>query len=279
LEQLTSYDIKHRAFRPAAALAAAGLLLSATPTQSAAPRRAAPPVASCPTAGSEQVTFARAIAGDRFATADGREIRLVGIHASRSAETARLALSARLANRRVTLAPAASPRDRYGRLQAQVFADGVWVQGDLLRNGVVLAAPDIVSDPCAAMLLLAEETARNARTGGWYDGRFDVLTVDGFMREAGRRVGTFQLFEGRVVSAAVVRGRAYLNFGDDYRRDVTVSIAPEDMRLFRRQRVDPRKLAGARLRVRGWVELFNGPNIQIATPGALEVLEAPVAAQ
>jgi micrococcal nuclease len=236
-------------------------------------------VAPCATAGSEDVSFGRALTGDRFATADGREVRLIGILVSRAAESARLALAAKLANRRITLAPAASPRDRYGRVQAQVFADGLWVQGALLRDGMALAAPDIASGSCAALLLAAEETARNARTGGWYDGRFDVLSVEDLMREAGRRAGTFQIFEGRVVTAAVVRGRAYLNFGDDYRRDVTVTVAPEDMRLFRRQRVDPRNLVGARLRVRGWVELFNGPNIPIATPGALEILEAPVAAQ
>jgi endonuclease YncB( thermonuclease family) len=276
LEQLTA--LTSSATRPVAAFAAAGLLLFAAESFAAA-RRAAPPVAACPAAGSQELHLSRALAGDRFASADGSEVRLTGIVVARTAEPSRLALSALLANRRITIAPAATPRDRYGRLQGQVFADGVWIQAALLREGAALAAPDLASGPCAAMLLAAEDEARRTRRGGWYNRAFDVLSVDALMREAGRRAGTFQVFEGRVVTAAVIRGRAYLNFGEDYRRDVTVTIAPEDMREFRRQRVDPRKLAGAVVRVRGWVELFNGPNIAIATPGALEILEAAAPGQ
>jgi hypothetical protein len=32
-------------------------------------------------------------------------------------------------------------------------------------------------------------------------------------------------------------------------------------------------LAGKRVRVRGWVEFYNGPEIVITTPDAIEVLE------
>jgi hypothetical protein len=55
--------------------------------------------------------------------------------------------------------------------------------------------------------------------------------------------------------------------------DFTVTIAPLDMREFRRARFDPRMLTGKTIRVRGWLELYNGPNMQIATPGAIEVLD------
>jgi hypothetical protein len=45
------------------------------------------------------------------------------------------------------------------------------------------------------------------------------------------------------------------------------------MRNFRRAKLDPRELAGKEIRVRGWLELFNGPNVQIAVPAAIEPLE------
>jgi hypothetical protein len=86
------------------------------------------------------------------------------------------------------------------------------------------------------------------------------------------RAGTFQIVEGTVQTATVNKGRAYINFGDDYRDDFTVTVAPEDMKLFRQARFDVRKLAGKRVRVRGWVELYHGPEMEIASPAAIETL-------
>ena len=44
------------------------------------------------------------------------------------------------------------------------------------------------------------------------------------------------------------------------------------MKLFREKRFDVRKLAGQRVRVRGWVELYNGPEMEIADPAAIELI-------
>jgi hypothetical protein len=76
-----------------------------------------------------------------------------------------------------------------------------------------------------------------------------------------------------VVTASLNRGRAYINFGADYRSDFTVTIDPEDMRTFRQARFDIPSLAGRRIRVRGWVEFYNGPEMTLARPEAIEVLE------
>jgi hypothetical protein len=51
-----------------------------------------------------------------------------------------------------------------------------------------------------------------------------------------------------------------------------VTIAPEDMKSFRQARFDVKKLAGQNIRVRGWIELYNGPEIEVTTPGAIEPL-------
>jgi hypothetical protein len=45
------------------------------------------------------------------------------------------------------------------------------------------------------------------------------------------------------------------------------------MKLFREKRVDVRKLAGQRVRVRGWLELYNGPEMEIANPAAIERID------
>jgi hypothetical protein len=63
-----------------------------------------------------------------------------------------------------------------------------------------------------------------------------------------------------------------LNFGPDYKTDFTVTIAPTEMRLFRREKIDPRELVGRTLRVRGWLGSYNGPEMELLTPSALETL-------
>lgn len=274
------------ASRPAAILVAAGLVLCAWSGAEAAARRPVPKRPECPAAGTRVVTFARAIAGDAFLAADGTEVRLSGLlapgsdgdtHGAAGIEASRAALEQVLKDRTVTLAFAGAERDRYGRLLAQVFADDLWVQAALLKAGWARAAPDGASGPCAGRLLAAEGAGRAARTGHWGNRFFEVLSSDRLVSLARLRVGRFEVVEGRVLAANLVRGRAFLNFGSDRKTDFSVTVSPEDMKAFRRAKLDPRKFAGHTVRVRGWVELYNGPEFEISTPEAIEVLDAPVA--
>jgi endonuclease YncB( thermonuclease family) len=245
--------------------------------ESVAASRTVAKAPECPLNGARVVSFARALDGGTFATGEGEEVRLSGILAlgaggepasEPAALAARDALSKLLRDRTVTIAPADAARDRYGRTIAQVFADGTWVQAALLQVGEARAAPDRASGPCATALLAAEAQGRERRLGQWRSG-FRVLDPDGIRN----RVGSFQVVEGSVVTASVTRGRAFINFGADYRTDFTVTVDPVDMRTFRQAKFDVRGLAGKRVRVRGWVEFYNGPEITIATPAAIEVLE------
>ena len=88
-----------------------------------------------------------------------------------------------------------------------------------------------------------------------------------------RELDTFQIVEGRVVAAAVVNGRGYLNFGPNYRTDFTLTIAPRDMRTFRRAGIDITTYESRILRSRGWLQSLNGPMIEITHPEQIEVLE------
>ena len=84
-------------------------------------------------------------------------------------------------------------------------------------------------------------------------------------------VDSVQIVEGIVTSTADVRGQIYLNFGADYKTDFTIAIARKYRRKF--EAIDPLSLEGARVRVRGWIELYNGPMIWIDHPERLEVLD------
>ncbi|MBT7757930.1 MAG: thermonuclease family protein, partial [Rhodospirillaceae bacterium] len=86
-------------------------------------------------------------------------------------------------------------------------------------------------------------------------------------------LGGFQLIEGIVLKTALVRGRVYLNFGQDWRQDFTITVAPRDRRLFDRAGFDHQGLAGHRVRVRGWLKHYNGPSIEASHPEQIEILD------
>jgi endonuclease YncB( thermonuclease family) len=240
-------------------------------------RRTRPRAEQCPRAGTITVEPTRIVDGDTFITRDGREVDLTGVLARGSGgdradpaqmQAARDALGAALAAGSVSLAVHGQP-DRYGRLKAQVFAGADWIQAKLVSGGQARTAPDIASAACMPALLAIEGRAREAKAGHWGAGAFAVRSPD----DLNRVTGTFQIVEGRVQSVAVVRGRVYLNFGPNWRTDFTATVAPGDKRTLRR-RIDWKVLEGKRVRVRGWMEFYNGPMIALYAAGQIEFVDA-----
>ncbi len=230
---------------------------------------------------------ATAIDGDTVALESGVEIRLVGIQAPRLAlgragmrdwplaAEARAALEALVVGARVRLVYGGRRIDRHRRLLAHLEREAapgrpaLWVQGEMLRRGLarVYTFPD--NRARAAPMLALEREARAARRGIWRLRNYRVLAP----QEARRRIGRFELVEGRVLRAAAVRGRFYLNFGPDWRTDFTVAIARKHRRRFRRAGIDIASLAGRMIRVRGWLSWQNGPMIEATHPEQLETVE------
>ena len=214
---------------------------------------------------------------------DGETVRLAGIEAPRYtgsdaasrteplAEKARRPLVDLVQGRRVGLATGNIPRDRYGRRRGHLVRsdDGTWIQGALLSAGLARVHSLVDDRAGVAEMLVIERRARAARLGIWAHPRYRVRTVS----EADEALHSFQLVEGRVVAAAVVRGRGYLNFGDDWREDFTVSIGPRDRRRFETAGIAIEDYEGRLVRVRGWVDSFNGPMIEATHPEQIEVLE------
>ncbi len=222
---------------------------------------------------------ARILDGDTLALADGAIVRLVGIRAPkpppegppgrRWSEAARDALAALARGRTVRLGYGGRRLDRHGRILAHLFRDddGVWLQGAMLARGLARVYGFRDNRARLRALLAIEAEARAARRGIWADPAYAV-------RRAGPDLarGRFSLVEGRVRRAAEVRGRVYLNFGDDWRRDFTVRIAPRDRRLFVRAGLDPLALEGRTIRVRGWIKWRDGPMIDATHPEQIELL-------
>ena len=223
--------------------------------------------------------------GDTLVLEDGQQVRLVGIQAPKLslgrpgfrawplAEDAKAALSRLSRGREVRLAYGGRRRDRHGRLLAQLYAVGdggaeLWIQGALLEAGMARVYSFADNRVLVQEMLVLEAQARAQRRGIWAHPYYAIRAPEA----AAAHVGSFQLVEGRVLEAAVVRGRAYLNFGADWREDFTVTLAPGVRRRFEAEGIDPRDYQAARVRVRGWLKSFNGPMIEVTHPEQIEVL-------
>ena len=216
-----------------------------------------------------EARVAEVIDGSTVLLDDGETVRLAGIEAL--AESARRTLARLVQGRRVGLAWGGVPRDRYGRLRGHLVRsdDGIWIQGALLAAGLARVHSLVDDRAGVAEMLVVERRARAARLGIWSQARYRVRAAN----EADAGLRSFQLVEGRVKAAAVVRGRGYLNFGDDWREDFTVSIGPRDRRRFETEGIAIEDYEGRLVRARGWVDSFNGPMIEATHPEQIEVLE------
>jgi micrococcal nuclease len=209
----------------------------------------------------------------------GLEIRLAGIKLPRFgrgdeadeplADTARQALAELAIGKSLTLYYGPNRRDRYDRLLAHpCHADGTWLQKSMLERGLVLVATTRDTAGLASDMLAFERQARNLKLGIWGEKFFRIRNP----HETRRDIDTYQIVEGRVVSAVIIKGRGYLNFGPDWRTDFTFSISPRDRRRFEKAGVDLAGLSSRRVRGRGWVTLRNGPLIELTHPEQLEIL-------
>jgi len=204
---------------------------------------------------------AEVIDGDSLVLADGRTVRLLGIQAPKLpkgrsfapwplAREAKAALAELALGKPVSLRYGGAREDRYGRVLAQLErADGLWLEGELLRRGLARVYTFADNRTAAAQLYAIERQARKARRGIWADAYYAVRMPE----EALRHVGGFELVEGRVVSVAHVSGSVYLNFGEDWHTAFTVRLDHKALPLFRAEGVDPASLEGERVRVRGYI--------------------------
>jgi endonuclease YncB( thermonuclease family) len=219
---------------------------------------------------------AKILDGRSLVLADGREIRLaaleVPVEASGAAEASRAALAAMLAGAAVEMRPAAATPDRYGRTVAYVSAGGRSAAHAMLAMGHARMSAQIGDSACATELLSRERVARTARLGLWADPRYSILRsgdLTGLL--AGR--GQFAVVEGKVVSVRDRGGTIYINFGRRWSQSLTVTISKRQERIFRGADLAPKALENRRVRVRGWIEVRNGPRIEASRPEQIEIAE------
>lgn len=224
--------------------------------------------------------------GDTVILDDGSQVRLVGTQAPKLplgrkgfavwplAPEARAALVELTLGKEVELRYGGLRTDRYGRKLAHLFVgdDRLWVQGEMVARGLARTYSFFDNRSCVRELQIREAGARREKRGIWRLDDYGLAQAS----ETGRLlslVNSFQLVEGRIVDVARVRGRIFLNFGQNYREDFTAVIAPRDVRRFGGGPIDLMSLKGAKIRVRGWVKNYNGPSIDVTHPEQIEILK------
>jgi endonuclease YncB( thermonuclease family) len=224
---------------------------------------------------SAPLAVARVPAGDRVELADGRTVRLAGIRlpagpGAQLTEQAQATLAGLLAGQAVRLGTAAAPVDRYGELVAQVErADGTWLQGALLEQGLAEVETRPGEVLRAAEMLALERVARNGKRGLWADPTFAPRSAE----RVADAIGSFQIVQGRVLRVASTHDYVYLNFGRDWRSDFTLRLRRAELDdRFERSGLDVLALAGRRIEVRGFVLEAGGPLIELSHPEQIQIL-------
>ncbi|HMB77627.1 MAG TPA: thermonuclease family protein [Kiloniellaceae bacterium] len=224
--------------------------------------------------------------GDTLVLDSGREVRLVGIQAPKLplgrkgfeawplAEEAKAALAEIALGQKVRLRLGQQPEDRHGRILAHIdLADGTWVQGEMLSRGMARVYSFADNRALVAEMLAREGAARAADRGIWALAYYRPRQAVELAADSEGYLDRFELVEGRVLNAAEVRGRGYLNFGADWHSDFTASLAPEVMRRFAAEGIALSDYQDRRLRLRGWLKSYNGPLIEITHPEQIELLD------
>jgi len=241
----------------------------------------------CGGKGEAPAEVARVIDGRSFVLADGREVRLGAIETPllvpgdedetrvQAALAAKGALETLLLNGEVNLSVANSGPDRYGRLVAYAFVRASWgealVQHELVAAGWALVSPAASAATCRIYLRNAERDARDGGLGLWGDPYY-VVKAAADPADVLAEQGRFALVRGKVVSVRENGGILYVNFGQRWSEQFTVTILKRNEGIFAGAGLTPKALAGRSIEVRGWVEERGGPVIEVIRPEQIEVV-------
>lgn len=225
----------------------------------------------------------RIIDGRSFVLDDGREVRLASLEVPPAGETspagraARAALASMLVGETVELRSAAPAPDRYGRAMAYAFTAGEprppSIAHTMLARGHARLGAAIGDPACAAELLSQERVARTAKMGLWGEPRYAIMAA-GDLAGLVAGQGRFTVVEGKVLSVRASGGTIYMNFGRRWSQALTVTISKRHERIFAGAGLAPKGIENRRLRVRGWIEVRNGPRIEASRPEQIELVEA-----
>ena len=246
--------------------------------------------ARCDLRPGERGVVSQIIDGDTMALDTGLEVRLIGSlapnrpadiddrHPWPLANQAKGLLTSLAKGKPVHLFYGGRRHDRHGRALAHVFvvtkAGRTWLQGALIDAGLARAYSHPDNRACLQDLLEREARARDAGQGLWRDREYRQRSARDLSRLY-HDLHSFQVVKGRVHAIGKARGRLYLNFEANWRRDFTAAISRKALAAMLKDGFNPALLKDRQVRIRGWIERRNGPLIAVTHREQIEVVDGP----
>jgi len=161
--------------------------------------------------------------------------------------------------------------DRWGRFHVDASAaDGtVDLAGGLVEAGLATVDAGERDSLCRPGLLAVEAGARRAGRGLWRETEQDAQ--DGAALRT--RLGRFVVARGRVLWVGERARRTYLDFARRGEDGLTVTVSKRTWRLLQERGLSAANLRGRLVRVRGIVEVWRGPTLDMASADMIEILD------
>ena len=241
----------------------------------------------CPPEGGERHTVVRLTTEGLLVLDDGSEARAIGVlmpHPPQESEASawppfaetKVFLERELIGKTVRLVAEGRERDRHDVRLAHVAYpvenSEAWLAAELVGRGLARADPGLGLGHCVAKLLDLEQEARAAGKGLWQLPYYRLRDAND---TAAMRSDALQFVVAEGVVRDVVRraGETYLNFAER-RTGFSALILERDRKAMEAAGLRVEGLGGIRVRLRGYVELREGPLIRIGRVTQIEALEA-----
>ena len=187
-------------------------------------------------------------------------------------------LKSRLIGQNILLVYTKYPKDRYNRYVAHVYLKKngkyEWLQKLLVKEGLARVYSHKSASICLSELLSYESKARQQNKGLW-ENPFYKLYRSSKTFDLLRKANRFVIVTGRPRRVSEKSGHLYLNFGSNWKTDFTVKISRKYWKKMKKNGSSQRIFKKQYLRVRGWLQLNNGPILYISNPMQIETISLP----
>ncbi len=203
----------------------------------------------------------------RFTASDGEDYYLADLTVPEQA----LLLTADFSGKRkVRVKAMNTQKDRWGR-QAAVLVDPELADLSvrLVKTGMAIVRPQLRAFNCLKFLINLESMARESSAGIWAVKN----VIKDYKSISYENIGLFGIVEARLISVGQTRSRTYLNFGERWTEDLTGIIQRAKLADFSEFGHDLSVMEGKRVRLRGIMQLNQGPLIELRHPAQLELLD------
>lgn len=222
---------------------------------------------------SGEVFVVKVYDGDTILLSDSKKVRYIGIDSPECGgykpleyfgEEARTFNELLVLNKSVRLLYDVEKKDRYGRSLAYVYVGDIFVNREMVINGMALAVPYPPNLLHQDELCQSMDEARAKKAGLWAKPELWILSAE----EAKNNIGLSKAVRGKALFTERVGGGVYLNFDADFSRDFTVYISKNSMPAFLSVGIDEpeEKYRGEELIIIGTIHERHGPLITVSNP-------------